>query len=485
MKTFTLASLLAATALTAPAQAQTAPSAADIAALKAQIDALQAKVSELEAQMQASKAAEAAATPAPAAQAPAKTAEASAPSWKGAPQFEDKEKGFSFKPTGFLQFDSGYVGNPNDAVVTSNLGYRTRARRLVLGAQGSLPGGFGYKAEFNFANGEVGYEDVILTWQASGVPVLVALGNQYPLSGLDTMTSSKLGSVLERDQANDAFNFARRIGASVGYVDPKDRFTLTAGIYQGPISNSFSDNQWQASVRGTWSPKIGEDGRLHFGLNYQHREYATAMSQARYRSRPFTQLTDVRFVDTGTLNLGSDDVLGAEVGGVFGPFHFAGEAHKLWVNDYKPSIGSDSAGIVLENAPSFFSGYAEIGWYLTGETRGYKGGRWDRTKVLHPFDKGGWGALQLNARFDYLDLTDRFDSTLVTAPILINGGQQTGYELSMIWNPVEYLRFLLQYSHIEVEGGPQAATVVPGSAKPVDQRRYGTDAVALRAQVEF
>ena len=36
--------------------------------------------------------------------------------------------------------------------------------------------------------------------------------------------------------------------------------------------------------------------------------------------------------------------------------------------------------------------------YLTGETRGYKGGKWDRTKVLKPFDKGGWGAIQLNAR---------------------------------------------------------------------------------------
>ena len=242
----------------------------------------------------------------------------------------------------------------------------------MLGAQGSLPGGFGYKAEFNFANSEVAYEDVVLTWQGKGSPVLVTLGNQFPLSGLDTMTSSRLGSVFERDQANDAFNFNRRIGAAVGYIDPKDRFTFTAGIFQAPISNSFSDDQWQASVRGTWSPTIGESGRLHLGASYQYRETQTAIPQSRYRARPFTQLTDVRFVDTGVLNVRGDEVLGAELAGIFGPFHFAGEAHKLWVNGYMPSIGSDAAGIVLENAPDFLQGYAEIGWYLTGETRGYK-----------------------------------------------------------------------------------------------------------------
>lgn len=490
MKTLNLAGLLAATALTAPVQAQTAPSAADIQALKAQIDALQAKVSELEAQMQASKAAEATASAAPPASAPTpaptQTAVASAPSWKGAPQFEDKAKGFSFKPTGFFQFDTGYVGNPDDAIVTANLGgWRTRARRIVLGAQGNLPGGFGYKAEFNFANGEVGYEDVILTWQKDGSPLLVTVGNAFPLAGLDAVTSSKLGSVIERDQSTDAFGFGRRIGASVGLVDPKDRYTLTAGIYQGPISNSFSDNQWQASVRGTWSPRIGDTGRLHLGASFQHRETQTQVPQNRYRARPFTQITDVRFVDTGVLNVNGDDVLGVELGGIFGPFHFAGEAHKLWVDGYRRSIGSDVAGIILENAPDFFSGYAEIGWYVTGETRGYKGGKWDRTKVLNPVDKGGIGAIQLNARLDYLDLTDRFSSDLVPTPILINGGQQTGYQLSAIWNPVEYLRFLLQYSHIEVEGGPYAATVVPDSTRPLDQRRYDTDSVALRAQIEF
>jgi phosphate-selective porin OprO and OprP len=34
------------------------------------------------------------------------------PSWKGAPQYEDKEAGWSFKPRGRLMFDSGVVDGP-------------------------------------------------------------------------------------------------------------------------------------------------------------------------------------------------------------------------------------------------------------------------------------------------------------------------------------------------------------------------------------
>ena len=35
------------------------------------------------------------------------------PTWKGGPEFADKEAGFTFKPKGFAQFDAGYVGFPD------------------------------------------------------------------------------------------------------------------------------------------------------------------------------------------------------------------------------------------------------------------------------------------------------------------------------------------------------------------------------------
>jgi phosphate-selective porin OprO/OprP len=473
MKTIRLTALLAASALATPAFAQ-APSAADITALRAELDALRTKVDSLEKQL-ADK--QAAPTSAPLAAAPPPPP--SPISWKGAPLFEDKATGFTFKPKGFVQFDSGRAYNPSDALnATGNFGNRTRLRRAVFGAEGTMPGGFGYKVEFNLADGTVGYEDVLMTWQPKGTPVQLTIGNVYPLSGLETMTSSRLTSFAERNQGTEAFNFNRRIGATLGLIDPKDRYTLTAGIFQTGITGDLGDDGWQASARATFSPKIGDDARLHLGVSYQHRRNRNDVPQARYRVRPLTQVTDFRFIDTGLLTTGGDDVLGVELGGIWGPFHVIAEGYKLWVHDYRARL--DQGAQFFSDGPGFTSGYAEIGWYLTGETRGYKTGRWDRTKVLKPLGKNGWGAFQLNARLDMADLTDR-----VAPAVLVNGGRQTGYSLSAIWNPIDYIRFLAQYSHIEVKGGPTASLVVPNSTLPAAERSYDTDIMVLRAQVEF
>lgn len=513
MKNVTLAALLAATALSTPAMAQTAPSAGDIAALKAQIDALQAKVTELEAQMTASKAA-AAAAPAPAA-APAKAA-AAAPSWKGAPLFEDKEKGWSFKPRGRIQYDAGYVENPGDLIPTRNLGFNSRVRRVRIGAEGTVPGGFGYKAEMDFANSTVGFGDVLLTYAPKDQPWSIAIGNQQSIQSLEQSTSSRFISFLERAQMNDAFNHTRRIGLAMGLHDKANVLRFDAGLFANhAIDASFSNDGWIGAARVTYSPKF-MGGMLHLGANFQHREFqsnsgttlsnsigaASTNQQARYRARPFLQTTDVRFVDTGAFAAKNDDIYGVEIGGIFKSLHLAGEAQWTKVNAY--SAGDTLSGLdafptatflVPSGDPNFFSGYVEAGYFLTGETRGYKNGAWDRTKVLNPFSKGGWGALQFNARFDYLDLatdelkqgfTNNFTTGAFTPSVnLGRGGTQTGYQAGLIWIPEDYVRFLLQYTRTEVEGGPFAGTVRPTSTEPLDQRSYGVDSVALRAQVDF
>ena len=55
---------------------------------------------------------------------------------------------------------------------------------------------------------------------------------------------------------------------------------------------------------------------------------------ARYRARPFTQLTDVRFVDTGNFAAKSDDIIGLEAAGIFKSLHIAAEGQYLKSNAY-------------------------------------------------------------------------------------------------------------------------------------------------------
>jgi phosphate-selective porin OprO and OprP len=445
--------------------------------LEAQLEALQQQVNDLKAQLTKAT-----------------------PTWKGAPQWDDKDAGFTFKPKGTLQFDGGYVSTPGPnrtgtvgGLNYNNLGWNSRARRIILGAEGSLPGGFGYNVEFQLAQGQVDYEDVVLTYQQPGKPVKITIGNHYPLSSLETMTSSKFTSFLERAAFTDAFNYNRRLGISAAWLDPADRFTFSAGIWNQEINENqvFNRTAWQASVRATYSPTLGST-RLHLGGNFQHRVYQRDAQAARYRARPFTQTTDQRFVDTNTIAASGDDILGLEFGAVMKSFHFAAEVQQAWVRGLDPSHvfppnNGTGGATFYDGNPSFESAYAEVGYYLTGETRGYKGGKWDRTKVLHPFDQGGWGAVQVNARVDYLNLNDRVrsGSTTITAPNYINGGKQIGYQLSVIWNPMDYVRFLAEYSHAAYTGGPRATTVDPNSTAPANERKFDVDIFAVRAQLEF
>ena len=493
--------------LPAPAAAQ-ADVAAELQAMRSKIAELEAKVERLEAERAGASgvasspvppaagqvaAAEAPSpTPAPGADAPLPVATAKAETdivWRGAPQLRQDETGFSFKVRGFAQFDTGFVGNPRGAIPTQNLGYNSRARRLVLGAEGTLPGGFGYKAELNYGGGNLGYEDVIITYAPKDSPLSITLGNFFPLAGLEATTSSRLGSVLEREQASDAFGLERRIGVAARYTDPNDRGLFEAGIFNSTIDAGFDNNGWQASARAVYSPRVGERGRLHLGINFQHRETPSGAQNVRYRSRPLTQITDIRFVDTQPIAASGDDILGLELVGIFGPFHFAAEGHRSWVSGHRPGtlfVPPDgiSSGVSYVGNPVFQTGYAEVGVYLTGETRPYRSGRWDNLKVLNPLGRGGWGALQLNARIDRTDLRDRVGPTYAY-PDFIDGGIQTAYQLSAIWNATDYIRFLLQYSRIEVEGGPFALDVRPDLTVPSYQRTYGTDSLAVRTQVEF
>jgi len=515
---FTVAALLAGSALivSTPAYAaqdpaaqpepeQTQPDQSDATAdatiqgatqvddLNAKIELLQAQVEALQEALESVKAQQAKAIP----------------TWKGGPELADKDAGFTFKPKGFAQFDAGYVGFPNgdemrgtvSGLNFANLGFNTRARRLVIGAEGTLPGRFGYKVEFNFAQGTVDYEDIILTYDFEKAPLQIAVGNFYPYSSLETMTSARVTSFLERASITDAFNYNRRLGIGFQYSDKaNDSYVLQAGIFSTPINDaSFTRTGWQASLRGIYSPTLGTT-RLHLGANFQYRTNNKEAMGQQYRTRPLTQITDQRFIDTGTLASKGDTTLGVELAAVHKSLHFAAEAQKVWVRDaYSPAefaaINLDpddndvAVGTPLNHNPSFFGGYFEIGYFLTGETRAYKGGKWDRTKVLHPFSDGGWGAFQVNGRVDYVDLSDRVDDAPTTglafsAPYYVNGGKQLGLQASLVWNPVDWVRFMMQYGHLEVTGGPRALGLVDQSKAP-NKRDFGVDTVAARAQVEF
>lgn len=486
-----------------PSLSRVSEGEANISSTEAQLSVLQAQLEALQAQVDDMK----------------KQQAKNAPQWKGAPQFADADAGWSFKVRGRMMLDTAYMSTP-DNLNSRDFGFNSRIRRIRIGVEGALPGNFGYKAEVDYANSSVGFGDVVLSWNPKKGPFTLTVGNQESLDGMEQMTSSRWSSFIERAQVNDAFGNTRRLGLVAGYKSKDNLFRLDGGLFVGHSIDASLDNKgWIGAARATYTPFVGS-GFVHLGLNYQHREFqqnngATALTAGtgspstgqlmRYRARPFLQTTSQRFVDTGNFASKGDDIFGAEAYSVFGPLHFGGEAQYAKVRSYKAGdvlAGLDQfssvSQVVAAGNPSFWGGHFEVGYFLTGETRGYKNGLWDRTKVLKPLGQGGAGAFQVIGRVDYLDLNDsklqkgctNNFSTGVCTPLsassaLGKGGSQTGYMLGVTWIPTDYIRFLLNYIHTDVEGGALAGTVKPGSSDPINKRSYSTDAVALRAQFDF
>ncbi len=426
-----------------PTEPDQSDATADAAIAAAEpIDDLQAKIELLQAQVEALQEALAGVQ---AAQVKA------TPSWKGAPLF-DGGSGWTFKPRGRLMYDIGWVETPN-GYTNPGLGFSNEIRRARLGVEGTMPGGFGYKFELDFAGESVEFADAFFNYKKG--PWDFTVGQHNNFQSLDELTSSVHSSFIERAAFTDAFGFERRVGVSAQYS--KGQFLAQAGLFSDSISdlNSIGDDNNSYSVDGrlVFAPMMGSN-QLHFGVSGHYRQLNDAGSTVRYRQRPAVHTTDVRFVDTGNINgVDTETGLGLEAAGIFGRFHLASEAYWQKVG----RTGDD---------PTFFGAYVEGGYFFTGESRAYKGGKFDRVKVLKPFDKGGWGSFGLNLRWDYLDLKDEG----------FVGGTQNAFQASLNWKPMDYILFGLNAGHILYD---DAAIAADGD------RDYSVNVAGMRAQVDF
>ena len=450
MRSIRIGLLVGAALLPTPAAAQ------DLTQVQAQLQAMQAEVARLTAQVAELQAKQQATAPAPAAVVtPAPSPAASPPvavAWKGAPEFSTPS-GFTFKPRGRLQVDSAIVDAPDDVAAGGSLGRATEFRRAYLGFDGTLPGGFGYRLEADVASSAVELTDVYLTYKASP-QVTLTLGQQKPFWGLEEMTSDLFTSMMERAAFSSAFGFERRIGLSGAYSNKALLVQLGAFTDNAADLNSDKNDSYSVDGRVVFSPKLG-NGTLHIGASAHFRDFNDASTTARYRARPFVHTTDIRLVDTRAFDATGEHSFGGELAYINGPFHATVEGHQLTAR--RPGLPD----------PTFWGGYAEVGMLLTrGDTTAYKGGAYDRIKPVHPLGKGGIGALQLNARYDHLDLTS---GTIV-------GGQQDAAGLSLIWIPTDYVRFLANYGHLWVKDA-----ALPAGAEP----DYQVDTFGLRGQVDF
>lgn len=347
---------------------------------------------------------------------------------------------------GFLEHpdpsDADYGDDPED---------RFKFRRIRLEMSGDIPENMYWRMQVDFADpSDPAFKDVYLGWTGDDGQRRFQIGNQKLPLGLDALDSSRYTVFAERPLINAAFvENSRRVGATFyGYTDD-ELFNWAYGLY------NLEDISDSGTYKGD-TLQLGGYGRLastpwyeRDGKDYLHLAVAGAVAapdgnaasssshtnQARFRSPPQAR-TDSAWLDTGTIADATNfEILATEARLNVGPLQFTGETMVNYLQRDANAPGVDE--------DLFFYGYyGYVSYFLTGEhmphdrTSGTMG-RVKPNRNFFLYDRmrgcpggGGWGAWQIAARYDYIDLTDNN----------ISGGIGNHYTLGLNWHWSPYAK---------------------------------------------
>lgn len=318
-----------------------------------------------------------------------------------APTISDPNGNFTFKPRGVVEADAG-VFNEREGGYQYNDG--TLLRRIRLGFEGTALKWWNYRAEVDFAGNAVNITDAYL--QYTKIPkTVVTIGQHKAPFGLESNNSDNYNMFLERGMFTNAFGNAgaeRRIGISAAYA-PRENVNIAAGLFGDNESISRGSGaapgeSWGVNSRATWEPVLEPGKIIHLGISGYYRDRLKSgdtPDAVRLSDRPNIRIDGGNIADSGVItNVRTLRYGGVEAAGVFGPLTVAGEAGRLWVNRFGA-------------ANDHFSGYYGYAAYmLTGETRPFKGGNFERIRPFKELGNGGLGAFEIALRYDHLDLSD-------------------------------------------------------------------------------
>ena len=354
-----------------------------------------------------------------------------------------------------LQAFAGGTGKFNDGV---------NMRRLRFFLEGTVYKNVDYKLEIEFMNG---FSSAGLTGPVSAstvsnspgptdawitvkqVPLLgnVRIGNQKEWFSLEHLNNYRALEFLERSYLFDfsqatAFNngFSPGISAYRTWLD--DRIFTAIGGYKNEsnlLGFGLGDGQYAVTGRVAGLPVWEPDDKLfwHIGGAMSHRDPVNGQVQVRIRNEvrnaPFPLLNLV--ANTGAINATSQTLYNLETAAVYGPLTLQAEYTANLIHGASSGTGPNVGTLAYQGF------YAEAMVFLTGESRTWdpKIGVFKRVTPLRnlSFTEHGTGALELAARYTYLDLNDKG----------INGGRLNDVTIGLNWylNPNTKIQFNYDY----------------------------------------
>ena len=346
----------------------------------------------------------------------------------------------------------------------------TGFRRARIGVEGTALKWWNYRLEVDFAGNAVNVMDAYL--QYTKIPkTVLTLGQHKAPFGLESNNSDNYNIFLERGMFTNAFGNAgaeRRIGISAAYA-PKETLNFAVGLFGDNESISRSsgapvtdtpDESWGVNGRATWEPVFDTGKIVHLGLSGFYRtalKSGDVEDAVRLSDRPNIRVDNGNIADTGVITgVRSLRYGGAEAAGVFGALTVAGEIGRLWLDR-------------TDASNEHFTGYYGYAAYmLTGETRPFRGGNFDRIRPFKELGKDGLGAFELAVRYDHLDLEN--------TPLLARAGNDaSSLTVGLNWYFNPYAKLMFNWIRFSGDNTP---------LDPVGDETEG-DAVATRLHLDF
>ncbi len=371
---------------------------------------------------------------------------------KGTLKFSTEDGTYKFQAGGRIQVDGAFYSEDNVDLDGEN---GTEFRRARLFIAGTMFKDWAWKAQYDFAGNDAEIKDAYIRYSGFE-PGRIVIGQYKQPFSLEELTSSKYITFMERALPN-AFATGRRIGLGVDHN--RDKYTLMASVYgqEEGSDDGDGDEGYGFGARATFAPWKDEGKLLHFGASGAWEQPEDDEEETvRFRARPESHKTSTRLVNTGQIQ-GVDDIVkyGVEAATVWGPFSAQGEYIMTTVN-------SD----VTSSDPDFSGYYVFASYFLTGESRPYKHGKFGRVKP-----KGKRGAWEVALRYSSIDLEDGD----------IEGGEEDNITVGVNWYANKYVRFMANYVRADADPFTQEASLDVSPSEDDDT----LDIFQVRAQIDF
>ncbi len=317
------------------------------------------------------------------------TAHADLAETKGGLKIKTEDGRFEGALAGRIHFDYASISEDIKDEGADKDGFYTR--RAYLTFTGKLYG-YKYKLEADLKKGVEAKEMWIGTDLAGG---LLMIGHNRPAYAMEGMTSSNDILFIERPFiSNNTVFSGREYQNAVRYDYHSGGFGVKAAYYtanpdQDKDAGETPNSGNGYSARVTFAPIMESGSVVHIGASYDLASYANDGDGADIKAKPAAK-NGPSYTLVHAADYDEQSTITAEAGVVFGPLYAQGEY----------SVASfDGAG----GSQDVTAYYVQAGYFLTGESRGYKV---SKGGFVAPKPAGDKGAIELKARYDFVENSD-------------------------------------------------------------------------------